>query len=258
MSFCDVLSYAVFRQSKPLNYRVTTKIATDVTVPFSDRKFEGIFSIATELSPMASPAFETGRPTITETMLSRILEKTIRRSAALDTESLCLVAGQKCFAIRADVHVLAHDGNLLDAACIAVVAALLHFRRPDVSVEGEKVTVWDVREREPVKLSILHRPFCVSFSYFDGGQIVLVDATAQEEKVRDGEYFVSVNRFGECCQMAKLGGATVDAVSLLQWIKTATEKVRQIDGFVQEKLKEDERKRDVGGLIAELSAENAR
>ena len=207
---------------------------------------------------MASPAFEVGRPTITETMLSRILEKTIRRSAALDTESLCLVAGEKCFAIRADVHVIAHDGNLLDAACAAVVAGLLHFRRPDVSVDGSKVTVWDVREREPVRLSMLHCPFCVSFSYFDGGEIVLVDATAPEEKVRDGVMVVSVNRFGECCQMAKLGGVTVDAVSLLRWMKVATEKVREIDAFVTRRLKEDVDERHVGGLIAELSAENER
>lgn len=207
---------------------------------------------------MASPTFEAGRPTTIETMLSRILEKTIRRSAALDTESLCLIAGQKCFSIRADVHVLAHDGNLLDAACVAVVAGLQHFRRPDVSVEGENVMVWDVREREPVKLSMLHSPFCVSFSYYDRGQILLVDATAEEERVRQGELVVGVNRYGECCQMAKLGGVTVDAASLLRWIKLAADEVKKIDALVQKRLKDDEMARDVGGFIAELSAENER
>lgn len=255
---CITLAFLSPAKASFSERRVAAKISAEVTVPFEDRKFEGIFSISTELSPMASPAFEVGRPTTTETMLSRILEKTIRRSAALDTESLCLIAGQKCFAVRADVHILANDGNLLDASSIAVVAALSHFRRPDVSVEGEKVTVWDGREREPIKLSMLHCPFCVSFNYFHGGEVVLVDATAQEEKVRGGEYFVSVNRFGECCQMAKLGGVTVDAEDLLRWIKIATEKVRQIDGLVHQRLKEDERRRDVGGLIAELSAENER
>lgn len=44
------------------NYRrVLARISAEVTQPFPDRKFEGIFIIATELSPMASPAFETGR-----------------------------------------------------------------------------------------------------------------------------------------------------------------------------------------------------
>lgn len=200
----------------------------------------------------------TGRPTTSEALLSRLLEKTIRRSSALDTESLCLIAGSKCFSIRADVHVLAHDGNILDAACIALVAALQHFRRPDVTVEGEKVTVWTLREREPVKLSLLHHPLCVTFSYFESGTIVLTDANASEEKIREGELVVSVNKFGEVCQMAKYGGVTVDAMALLQWTRLAVEKVKILTNLIQKKLADDDRERDVGGLIAELSAENAR
>jgi len=238
--------------------RVVCRISAEVTTPFADRKFEGIFSISTELSPMASPAFEVGRPTTTETLISRLLEKTVRRSSALDTESLCIIAGSKCFAIRADIHVLAHDGNLLDAACIALIAALQHFRRPDVTVEGENVTIWGLREREPVKLSILHHPLCVSFSYFDSGSVVVVDATAAESHVSEGELVVSVNKFGEVCQVAKYGGVTVDAVSLLSWTRIAVEKVKVITAWIQQKLVEDERMRDVGGLIAELKAENDR
>jgi len=198
------------------------------------------------------------RPTVNEALLSRILEKTVRRSSALDTESLCLIAGSKCFSIRADVHILAHDGNILDASCIALIAALQHFRRPDVTVEGDKVTVWSIREREPVKLSLLHHPLCVSFSYFDSGSIVLIDATDAEEKVREGEMVISVNKFGEVCQIAKYGGVTIDAVTLLGWTRMAVDKVKDLTAFITKKLAEDEKKRDAGGLIAELSAENER
>ena len=238
--------------------RVVARVSSEVTTPFSDRKFEGIFNISTELSPMASPAFEANRPTITETLLSRLLEKTVRRSGALDTESLCLIAGVKCFAIRADLHVLVYDGNILDTACIALVTALQHFRRPDVTVEGEDVTVWDVREREPIKLSMLHFPYCVSLSYFENGDIVLVDATSSEEKLREGELVLSMNKFGELCQMAKYGGVSVDASMMLEWTRLALAKVRFIDHLVQERLVEDEKKRNVGDLMAELSAENQR
>lgn len=191
-------------------------------------------------------------------MISRILEKTVRRSSAVDTESLCLIAGSKCFSIRADIHVLTYDGNLLDAACVALIAALQHFRRPDVTVEGDNVTVWNIREKEPVKLSLFHHPLCVSFSYFDGGNIVLVDATGAEERVREGEVVVSMNKFGEICQAAKYGGITVDAVTLLGWTRMAHEKVKYMDSVIQEKLLDDEKKRNVGDLIAELSAMNDR
>jgi exosome complex component RRP45 len=41
--------------------RVHVQISAEVTKPLGDRKFDGIFTIATELSPLASPAFEVGR-----------------------------------------------------------------------------------------------------------------------------------------------------------------------------------------------------
>lgn len=40
-----------------------------------------------------------------------------------------------------DVHFLDHDGGLVDAACVAVMASLLSFRREDVEVRGEEVKV---------------------------------------------------------------------------------------------------------------------
>jgi len=41
--------------------RVIARISVDVTTPLPERKFDGIFQIVTEFSPMASPAFEVGR-----------------------------------------------------------------------------------------------------------------------------------------------------------------------------------------------------
>ena len=125
-----------------IKIRVYVQISADVTQPLEERKFDGIFNITTELSPIASPVFEAGRQTDQEIMLSRTLEKAIRRSGALDTESLCIISGAKCWSVRADVHVLDADGGLLDACCVAVIAALRHFRRPDVSVQGEVVTIF--------------------------------------------------------------------------------------------------------------------
>ena len=41
--------------------RVLAKISCEVVTPFPDRKFDGVFTITTELSPLGSPAFEVGR-----------------------------------------------------------------------------------------------------------------------------------------------------------------------------------------------------
>jgi exosome complex component RRP45 len=208
---------------------------------------------------MVAPSYEVNRPSLEEVLLSRLLEKTIRRSGALDTESLCLIAGQKCWSIRVDLHVLTHDGNLTDAACLAVVAALRHFRKPDSSIEGENLTVYTPAEREPVPLSWLHSPFCVTYSFFgEEGNQVLVDANWLEEQLRVAYCTYSLNKHGEICQIAKLGGTSLDAPLFIQCAQGALNQSKELSDLVDRKLAEDAKRRDKGGLMAELTAENDR
>ncbi len=132
------------------------------------------------------------------------VERGIRDSKAIDTESLCLIAGEKVWNIRCDLHVCDYDGNLADCCGIAAIASLLHFRRPDVSVTlisggdpvylallfvgvdpctlkvysarlvsvcqvfGSRVTVHTMEERQPIPLALLHLPIPTTFAVFSG------------------------------------------------------------------------------------------
>ncbi len=87
---------------------------------------------------------------------------------------------------------------------------------------------------------------------------MLLDATLREEQVRQGEMILTMNRQGDLCQIAKLGGVPVDALALLGCTKMALAKVKEITELISIKLREDSTRRDVGGLIAELSAQNDR
>ena len=58
----------------------------------------------------------------------------------LFTLSMSLTSSQ-VWHIRLTLHFLADAGNLLDCACLAGIVALKHFRRPDVEVVGDEVTV---------------------------------------------------------------------------------------------------------------------
>lgn len=155
------------------------------------------------------------------------------------------------------MHVLGFDGGLIDASCIAIMAALQHFRRPDVSVDGERVTIHTMEERVPVALSILHQPICVTFSLYHDGAVVLLDASNQEEQVRESEMIITANDF-EICQIAKLGGKAVDAAVTTKCFAAALMKAREINALIKKSLAEDATKRDVGGFLAELRAENDR
>jgi exosome complex component RRP45 len=159
--------------------------------------------------------------------------------------------------VRADVQVLDADGGLVDASCIAILAALRHFRRPDVSVDGEDVTIYTMAERVPVPLSIMHTPICLTFSFYHQGEVVVLDADHREVQVSEASMVLTANDF-ELCQIAKYGGVPIDPVALLQCANVAVAKAKEINGFITQKLAEDATKRDVGGLLAELSAENER
>lgn len=160
--------------------------------------------------------------------------------------------------MSADVHVLDYDGGLVDASCMAVIAALQHFKRPDIRVVGEEVTVFTLDERVPVPLSILHHPLCVTLSFFNSGNVVLVDATLQEQQLSEGEMIVTANKYGEICQIAKLGGVPIDALVLLNCMGIALRKVVELDKITANAFERDRKQQTNAVIERELRAENER
>ena len=59
----------------------------------------------------------------------------------LDMESLCVVSDEKVWCIRLDVQILSHCGNVADAASVAGLAALCHFRGAIQSGVQPRVTI---------------------------------------------------------------------------------------------------------------------
>ncbi|KAF9962088.1 hypothetical protein BGZ72_010694 [Mortierella alpina] len=227
------------------NTRVLAKVSCEVIRPYTDKPTEGFLTFNTELSPMASSAFEVGRQTDEEVLVSRLIEKAMKRSRALDTEGLCIVAGEKVWSIRVDIHFLDHDGNLVDAACIAAITALLHFRRPDVTVVGEDVTIHTLEQRNPVPLSVHHIPICVTFAFFDNGERMIVDPTFLEEQIKEGDMTMTLNVHKEVCALSKAGGIPMDLDQILQCTKVAIVKVTEITAQIQAALDADAKKRQV-------------
>ncbi|KAL9131121.1 MAG: hypothetical protein Q9217_000883 [Psora testacea] len=238
--------------------RVLTKISATITAPYPDRKFDGIFTLTTELSPLASPAFELGRQSDLETHLTLTLDTLLRRSNALPTESLCLIAGQRVWNLRATLSPLVSSGSLLTCASISLLAALLHYRIPSTEVRGGELTVFNTLDRDPVPLALLHHPLCISLAFFHGGEKVLLDPTLQEEQVSEGEMTVGANREEEVVLVDKGGGVDVDAIILLGWVSLGVRKVRKLTDAVVRALEIDAKMRDKGGISKELQAENER
>ncbi|XP_019377619.1 PREDICTED: exosome complex component RRP45 [Gavialis gangeticus] len=227
--------------------RVLGQVSCELVAPKPNRATEGILFFNLELSPMASPAFEPGRQSELLVKLNRLLERCLRNSKCIDTESLCVVAGEKVWQIRVDLHLLNHDGNIIDTASIAAIVALCHFRRPDVSVQGEEITVYTPEERDPVPLSIHHMPICVSFAFFKQGTYLLVDPSEREERVMDGLLVIAMNKHREICTIQSSGGIMLLKDQVLRCSKITGVKVVEITELIQKALENDRKVRKEGG-----------
>lgn len=236
--------------------RVLAQVSCELVAPKENRPTEGILFLSLELSPMASPIFEAGRQSELLVKLNRLLERCLRNSKCIDTESLCVVSGEKVWQIRVDVHVLNHEGNLMDAASIAAIAGLCHFRRPDVGIQGDEVTVYGPEERDPVPLSIYHMPICVSFAFFLEGTYLLVDPSEREERVMDGLLVIAMNKHREICSIQSSGGIMLLKDQVLRCSKIASVKVSEITDLINRALENDRKARKEGGKFgfAELMA----
>ena len=83
---------------------------------------------------MCSPSAASGSSasSAASVALSRLLERGLRDSKAVDTEGLCVLVGRYVWAVRLDVRLLDDGGAAADACALAAAAALLTARVPQV------------------------------------------------------------------------------------------------------------------------------
>lgn len=147
--------------------RIHAVVTAALGAPFGDRGNEGTLSFSVTLGPLAGPQHEVARGSPLTAELARMLERAIRDSRAIDMEALCVVPGAQVWQLRVDVTVTCDDGNLADACSLGAVAALMHFRRPDVTVRDDgTVQTHAFAERPPLPLSLHHIPVSVTLGLF--------------------------------------------------------------------------------------------
>ncbi|KAF8092392.1 hypothetical protein N665_0415s0012 [Sinapis alba] len=223
-------------------------VTAQLVQPYKDRPNEGSLSIFTEFSPMADPSFEPGRPGESAVELGRIIDRGLRESRAVDTESLCVLAGKKVWSVRIDLHILDNGGNLVDAANIAALAALMTFRRPDCTVGGEnsqEVIIHSLEEREPLPLIIHHLPIAFTFGFFNKGNIVVMDPTYVEEEVMCGRMTVTVNANGDICAIQKTGEEGVNQSVILHCLRLASSRAAATTKIIRQEVEAYNREKNL-------------
>ncbi|MEM4336089.1 MAG: exosome complex protein Rrp42 [Candidatus Anstonellales archaeon] len=202
--------------------QIIAGIKFEVTEPFPSDPDKGIFVTNAELLPLASSRFEPGPPGEESIEFARVVDRAIRSAEIIDVESFFIEEG-KVLALFLDLYVLDYGGNMVDAAGLAALAALMNTKIP--KVENGQI----IRGEYSGNLKIDRHPLPVSFSKIN--TYILVDPTIEEESASDAgltvatteEHVAAIQKFGT-------GGFKKDDV--LNCVDIAFEKTKELRKYL--------------------------
>ena len=207
-------------------YLGKTKVLAGVKVesgtPFPDTPDEGILTVNAEFVPMASPTFEAGPPDENSIELARVVDRGIRESKAIDVKKLCIQPGKKVFVVFVDIYVLDHDGNLIDAAGMAALGALISAKMRAFDVKDGEVVYRD----EKIPLPVNNHPVPITSVKIDGS--IVLDPCLEEEQVMSCRLTVTTDKDDNVCAMQKGGLGVFTPEEIKQIISTAVSKSRDL------------------------------
>jgi exosome complex component RRP42 len=214
------------------NTTVVAGVKVLVGEPYPDSPDEGVTMVTAEMSPIASPLFELGPPKEDAIELARVVDRGVRESETVDVKKLCIAEGKRVYMVFADVYPLEYDGNLIDASSIAVNAALLTTKYPEMKVEESKL----VETGEMLSLPI--KNVAVEHTVAKIDDILILDTILKEEFVQDCRLTMAIDKSNNFTAMQKGGGSGPISIELIdQAMDMALDASKNIQGLIDEAVK---------------------
>ena len=180
------------------NTEVIAGVKMALETPYPDTPNKGNLMVNVELLPMSNPEFESGPPGIDAIEISRVVDRGIRESKAIDFEKLCVKKGEKVWSVMIDICSLNDEGDLLDASAIAALAAIKNTVFPEVVDD-----VINYNKKTKMKLPLVRLPIMVTVYKMD--DCFIIDPLSDEQKAYDARLSISVTEENTICAMQKGG-----------------------------------------------------
>lgn len=191
--------------------------------PYPDKPDEGSMMVTAEFAALSSPEFEPGAPGEEAIELARIVDRGIREGGAIDTKKLCIKKGEKIWFVIIDIYVQNHDGNLIDAAALAAIAALTKAKFPEYDEENDQI---DYNKHTDESLPIIKKPIAVSLSKID--EHLIIDPTFEEEEIAEARITITSSEGGEINGMQKSGRGGMTDKEIEKSIDIALKKAEEL------------------------------
>jgi exosome complex component RRP42 len=197
-----------------------------VEKPYPDTPDKGNLMVNAELVPLANPEFETGPPSIQSIEVARVVDRGIRESHALKPETLCIKSGEQVWSVMVDVVAINDEGNVLDAAGLAALAALTVARYPGIK-DGK--ADYEVRTDKKVELSSLPLPVTV----YKIGKHLIVDPLIEEEVASDARLTITTIGDGTVVALQKGGSTPLTVEEIDTMVGMAQESARKLRAHLE-------------------------
>jgi exosome complex component RRP42 len=197
-----------------------------VEKPYPDTPDEGVLMVGAELLPLSSPDFESGPPDIRSIELARVIDRGIRESKAIDNKSLCIEAGEKVWSVMVDVCTLNDEGNLLDCAGLAAIAALRNAKFPKYE---DGVVDYKTKTDKGLPLSKVPIPVTV----YKIGNDLIIDPVLDEEQIYDARLTVTSLDNGKICALQKGGDKELSLDEIKAMVNLGMEKAGELRKFLK-------------------------
>jgi exosome complex component RRP42 len=184
--------------------------------PFQDTPNKGVIITNAELVPLASPSFEPGPPNEVGIELARLVDRGVRESKAVDLEALCIVPGKQVWIIFIDVHVLDDCGNILDAASLGAIAALLSTKVPSARFGLGEDYILPVRD------------IPIATTAIEFNDVLMFDPGVDEEVIANTRLTIISTMNGNICGSQKSGTGMLKPEQVYRIIDIACEKAKEI------------------------------
>jgi len=209
------------------NTKIIVGVKMGIGTPFADTPDDGNLIVNAEFTPLASPEFEAGPPGEDATELARVVDRGIRESESVDFKKLCITAGEKVWMMNVDIHIINHDGNLIDCAFIAAMAALMDTKVP--KIKDDKI----LRGEYESELSVVHAPIEVTVCKVEDKFVI--DPTREEESAVDTKLTVCVREDDKICALQKQGPKDLGMDDIRLMVETAIAKSAELRKLLKPK-----------------------
>lgn len=208
------------------NTEVIAGVKMALEKPYPDTPDEGMLMVGVELLPASNPDFESGPPNIRAIELARIVDRGIRESKSIENKKLCVTPGEKVWSVMVDICTINDEGNLLDCAGLAAIAAIKNARFPKVE-DG----VVDYKTKTDVGLPISKMPIPITVYKIAG--YFIVDPILEEEDSYDARLTVTSTADGHICALQKGGDSALTSEDIKLMVELGITKAQEMRKHIE-------------------------